>query len=50
MYEVVLVALILCVLFKILNVNNTAEKSLFYCANAKFLEEILKHTPSLSEP
>jgi hypothetical protein len=27
-----------------------AEKSLFYCSNAKFLEDILKKVPELSEP
>merc|ERR1719431_2019652 len=50
MYALVLVALVLCVLFKILNVNNTGEKSQFYCANQKFLEEFLKRAPELTEP
>ena len=50
MYILVVVALVLCIAFKILNVSNSAEKSIFYCKNAKFLEEILKHTPSLAEP
>jgi abhydrolase domain-containing protein 2 len=27
-----------------------SEKSQFYCANSKFLEEILKKVPDLSEP
>merc|ERR1711970_1515395 len=34
----------------ILNVNNSPEKSLFYCANQKFLEEFLKRAPELAEP
>ena len=50
MYVLVLVAIVLCIVFKLLNVNNTPERSLFYSANAKFLEEILKHTPTLYEP
>lgn len=50
MYVIVLVALILCILFKVLNVNNSPERSLFYCANAKLLEQILKSAPQLAEP
>jgi len=50
MYALVLAAICLCVLFKILNVNNSPEKSLFYCANQKFLEEFLKRAPELAEP
>jgi len=50
MYALVLAAISLCILFKILNVNNSPEKSLFYCANQKFLEEFLKRAPELAEP
>lgn len=50
MYALALVAVILCILFKILNVNNSPAQSLFYCANAKFLDEILKLTPEIAEP
>merc|ERR1711892_119407 len=50
MYALVLAAICLCVLFKILNVNNSPEKSIFYCANQKFLEEFLKRAPELAEP
>jgi len=50
MYVLVLVALCLCVLFKILNVNNSPEKSMFYCSNQKFLDEFLKRAPELTEP
>jgi len=50
MYVIVLVALILCILFKVLNVNNSPEKSLFYCANGKLLEQIMKSAPQLAEP
>ena len=50
MYVLVLVAICLCILFKILNVNNSPEKSLFYCSNQKFLEEFLKKAPELAEP
>ena len=49
MYVLVLVAICLCILFKILNVNNSPEKSLFYCSNQKFLE-FLKRAPELTEP
>merc|ERR1719427_1898400 len=50
MYVLVLVAIALCFLFKILNVNNSPEKSIFYCSNQKFLEEFLKRAPELAEP
>ncbi|XP_040565520.1 abhydrolase domain-containing protein 2 [Lepeophtheirus salmonis] len=50
MYLLVLVALILCILFKILNVNTSPQKSLFYSANAKFIEQILQHAPTLCQP
>ena len=50
MYVLVLVAICLCILFKILNVNNSPEKSMFYCSNQKFLEEFLKKAPELAEP
>lgn len=50
MFSLLLIAVILCILFKILNVADYPEKSQFYCANAKFLEEILKKVPDLSEP
>merc|ERR1719427_1726941 len=50
MYALVLVAICLCILFKILNVNNSPEKSIFYCSNQKFLEEFLKRAPELAEP
>jgi len=46
----ILVAVILCFLFKVLNVNNLPAKSVFYCCNADFLDQILKHAPMLSEP
>ncbi len=50
MYQVVLVAVVLCFLFKVLNVNNSPARSLFYSANAKLLEQILQKAPSLAEP
>jgi len=50
MYVLVLVAFCLFILFKILNVNNSPEKSMFYCSNQKFLEEFLKKAPELTEP
>lgn len=50
MYVLIVVAVILCLLFKLLNVNNSPEKSLFYCCNVDFLDQILKHAPLLSEP
>merc|ERR1711936_969062 len=50
MYVLLLVAICLCILFKILNVNNSPEKSMFYCSNQKFLDEFLKKAPELAEP
>jgi len=50
MYALALVAVILCILFKILNVNNWPTKSIFYCANQHFLDEFRKRMPSLDEP
>ena len=50
MYGIVIAVLVLLIVVKILNVNNIPEKSLFYSANAKFMEEILKSTPKLTEP
>eukprot|EP00092_Neocalanus_flemingeri_P057755 GFUD01068719.1.p1 GENE.GFUD01068719.1~~GFUD01068719.1.p1 ORF type:complete len:487 (+),score=104.25 GFUD01068719.1:100-1560(+) len=50
MYELVLVAVVLCILFKILNVNNSPEKSIFYCSNQNFLDEFLKRAPELTQP
>jgi len=50
MYVLALVAVILCFLIKVLNVNNSPAKSLFFCTNAKFLEEVLKSAPQLAEP
>jgi abhydrolase domain-containing protein 2 len=50
MYALIVVAVILCVLFKLLNVNNSPERSIFYCSNANFLDQILKHAPLLNEP
>jgi hypothetical protein len=50
MYLLALVAVILCILIKALNVNSSPAKSIFFCANAKFLEDIIKNSPSLAEP
>ena len=50
MYVLIVVAIILCFLFKLLNVNNSPERSLFYAKDASFLDQILKHTPILSAP
>ena len=50
MYALVIVAVILYILFKILNVNNSPEKSIFYCSNQNFLDEFLKRAPELAEP
>ena len=50
MYGIAIAVLILIIIVKILNVNTIPEKSLFYSANAKFLEQILKNAPKLTEP
>ena len=49
MYAVVLVALVLCILFKVLNVNNSPARSIFYCADASLLEQIKKYAPSVAQ-
>lgn len=50
MYGLIVVAIILCFLFKVLNVNNSPQKSMFYCRNADFLNQVLKQATILSEP
>ena len=50
MYVLILVAILLCFIFKILNVNNSPEKSLFYCSSQTYLEEFLKKAPELTQP
>ena len=50
MYVLILVAILLCFIFKILNVNNSPEKSLFYCSSQTFLDEFLKKAPELTQP
>ena len=50
MYFLILVAILLCFIFKILNVNNSPEKSLFYCSSQQFLDEFLKKAPELTQP
>lgn len=50
MYEIAIAVLILIIVVKVLNVNSIPEKSLFYSANAKFMEQIVKHAPKLKEP
>ncbi|XP_018900149.1 abhydrolase domain-containing protein 2 [Bemisia tabaci] len=43
-------ALILCVLFRILNVNSQPQKPVFYYCDSSFLNKILKSAPILEEP
>ena len=50
MYGIAVAVLILIILLKILNVNNIPQQSLFHSANAKFIEQILKNAPKLTEP
>ena len=49
MYALVIVAVVLCFLFKVLNVNNSPARSLFYCADAGLLEQIRKYAPAVSD-
>ena len=44
------VAVILCILFRILNVNSQPQKPALYCKDLNFLETILKIAPLLHEP
>jgi len=50
MLSLVICAVVLIVLFKILNVNNYPEKSMLYCANKQFLDQFVKRVPELNEP
>eukprot|EP00088_Acartia_fossae_P046042 TRINITY_DN4965_c1_g1_i13.p1 TRINITY_DN4965_c1_g1~~TRINITY_DN4965_c1_g1_i13.p1 ORF type:complete len:526 (-),score=152.58 TRINITY_DN4965_c1_g1_i13:280-1857(-) len=50
MLSLVIAAIVLIILFKILNVNNYPEKSMLYCANKQFLDEFLKRVPELNDP
>ncbi|KDR10438.1 abhydrolase domain-containing protein 2 [Zootermopsis nevadensis] len=44
------VAVILCILFRILNVNSQPQKPFLYCKDLSFLDTILKIAPLLQEP
>ncbi|XP_063229980.1 abhydrolase domain-containing protein 2 [Bacillus rossius redtenbacheri] len=44
------IAVILCILFRILNVNSQSQKPLLFCKDSSFLETILKIAPLLQEP
>ncbi|XP_069687696.1 abhydrolase domain-containing protein 2 isoform X1 [Periplaneta americana] len=44
------VAVILCILFRILNVNSQPQKPALYCKDLTFLDTILKIAPLLQEP
>ena len=44
------VAVILCILFRILNVNSQPQKPALYCKDLSFLDTILKIAPLLQEP
>lgn len=43
-------AVILCILFRILNVNSAAQKPLLICHDQAFLSTILKIAPAIAEP
>ncbi|XP_012286299.1 abhydrolase domain-containing protein 2 [Orussus abietinus] len=45
-----IVAVILCILFRILNVNSAPQKPQLYCQDQAFLASILKISPVLAEP
>lgn len=44
------VAVILCVLFRILNVNSQPQRPSIFCGDVNFLETILKISPLIQEP
>lgn len=44
------IAVILCILFRILNVNSQPQKPGIYCKDGKFLDIVLKIAPLLHEP
>ena len=43
-------AVILCILFRILNVNSASQKPLIVCQDQSFLTTILKIAPVITEP
>ena len=45
-----LFAVILCVLFRILNVNSAPQKPVLICKDQTFLSTVLKIAPVISEP
>ncbi|XP_011310910.1 abhydrolase domain-containing protein 2 [Fopius arisanus] len=45
-----LIAVILCVLFRILNVNSSAQKPVIVCQDQGFLSTVLKIAPVIAEP
>ena len=47
---IIVTVFILLISVKLLNLNNKPEKSVFYCSNAQFKEQIIKHAPNLSKP
>ncbi|XP_030757303.1 abhydrolase domain-containing protein 2-like, partial [Sitophilus oryzae] len=44
------IAVILCILFRILNVNAQPQKPAIWCCDNKFLDNILKISPLLNDP
>lgn len=44
------VAVILCILFRILNVNSQPQKPGIWCGDSKFLDIVLKISPLIQEP
>jgi abhydrolase domain-containing protein 2 len=44
------IAVILCILFRILNVNSQPQKPSIWCGDHKFLDTILKISPLIQEP
>lgn len=44
------VAVILCILFRILNVNTQPQKPILWCKDGGFLETLLNIAPMLGEP
>lgn len=45
-----LIAVILCILFRILNVNSAPKKPVLVCQDTAFLTTILKIAPGITEP
>lgn len=50
MYVLAVVAVVLCLLFRVLNVNSQPQKPVIVCQDISFLETIFKLSPIFNDP